>query len=252
MPAKKPKLPAAARDDVPRVSVTLTDETAWITRYDPRGKPAATYPAAVDDIANALRGAGGLTTGLIPEGMLFQTEAAGQVRVGLWISPAAHTLLVSSAQKARRLTAPLPGLVLVGQGRAWWVFAAKARPAQPGDRLYHAPLPNVHTDGGICQGDAKFPIAKAGTLLQAAAVFFESEFNNDLGDEKIAGHAGGTLAFLRGLRGEFPTDRLIDAGRTIGQVMAGNKQAEAAVEAADDDEAGYYDDDTTEPIGLAW
>jgi len=219
MKKKKQTLPAESRDDIPRVSVTLTDETAWITRYDAGGAPTITYPAAVDDIAGAFRGVGGVSTGVLPEGVLFWRDVAGQARLGLYLPPARRTITVASGRAPRRVSVPLPGLLLVGQGRQWWLHACRSRPAAETERLYRAPLPNVHDNGSICQGSARFPVAGPATLLAAAAVFFESEFNGDLAHGKIDGYDGNVTRFLAGVHGKFPAGRLVDSGQTLANAM---------------------------------
>ena len=228
------KLPPESRDDLPRVSVTLTDETCWITRYDAGGKAGATYPALVDDVANAFRGHGGLTTGLLPTGLLFLTEARGRQRLGYWVEPARRTLKIAARRgRSVRVRAWLPGLLLVGQGREYWVYAAAARPEGERDLLYHAPLPNVHGTGLICQGSVAFPKATAAAMPSAAAAFLESEFNSDLAEGKVRNHRGTLLAFLRSLRGRFPAGRLVPAGVTVGDVMTGRRGARLDYDDAD-------------------
>jgi len=217
------KLPAESRDDIPRVSVTLTDETAWITRYDPRGVPTTTYPVATDAVAGAFRGVGGVSTGVLPEGVLFWRDVAGQARLGLYLPPARRTIAVASGRGPRRITVPMPGLILVGQGRQWWLHACRARPTSEAERLYRAPLPNVHGNGDICQGSARFPVASAATLGQAAAAFFESEFNGDLAHDKITDYDGNVTKFLAGVRGRFPAGRLLESGCTLADAMSGRQ-----------------------------
>ncbi|MBE7532647.1 MAG: hypothetical protein HND44_03570 [Chloroflexi bacterium] len=47
-------------------------------------------------------------------------------------------------------------------------------------RLYHTPCPNVHTTGGICQGNTPYPICSPQTIQQALHLFMEgSLFNAD-------------------------------------------------------------------------
>jgi len=95
----------------------------------------------------------------------------------------------------------------------------RGRPQSERDRLYRAPLPNVHMDGMICQGSARFPAAAPEKMAQAAQVFFESEFNGDLSLDKVASHDGPVLAFLRRLRGRFPARELLESGLTVADAM---------------------------------
>lgn len=212
MKQHKPGLPAAAMDNVPRVTLTLTDETIWLTRHDPAGRPAATYPVSSADVGRAFAGYTS-STGLLPPDTLFAGTRAGRTRIGVWLPPARREIRYAHGSRTDRLTIPLPGLVFVGEGAKYWVWAALQRPATPQDRLYSAPLPNVHQDGGICQGSAKFPLCAPGTISAAAALFFESDFNDDLSHSR-ARHSGSLLEFLRSLsaRRQFPSGALIEAG----------------------------------------
>ena len=216
MPSKA-KLPVEALDGLPRVSVTLTDESVYLTRYDPRGKPGGTHLVRAGDVANAFN-VFGASTGLLPDGVLFWQTQYGQARVGVWMPPGWRTLIFGRG--IAPLTIPLPGLVFVGRGRDYWVFAAKARPARPADRLYLAPLPNVFGDGRVCAGSVPFPVAGAETMAPAVRLFFESEFNYDLADGRLAG-VDNAVKFLRSLAKAraFPLDKLVPHG-TIGSLIA--------------------------------
>ena len=208
---KQGGLPAEAFDRIPRVTLTLTDETIWLTRHAPNGRPAATYPVASADVGRAFAGYAS-STGLLPPDTLFAGTRSGRTRIGVWLPPARREIRYARGSRADRLTVPLPGLVFVGEGAKYWVWAALKRPATPQDRLYSAPLPNVHQDGGICQGSAKFPLCAPGTISAAAELFFESDFNDDLSRSR-ARHSGSLLEFLRSIsaRRQFPARQLIEA-----------------------------------------
>ena len=102
MPKKqKPfQLPAAAYDTVPRAQITLTDETMWLTKFDPRGAPNVTHPVAARDVARAFN-LFGQTTGLLPADCLFWTATAAQARLGICpTSPSAATPHPSTPPKS--------------------------------------------------------------------------------------------------------------------------------------------------------
>lgn len=177
-------LPAEALDALPRVALVLTDETMYLTRFNDRGRPIATYPVGANDVAGVFHGFGA-DTGLLPPDILFWQTRQGRVRIGLWLPPAVRSLSFPRGRGHHVSKVPLPGFVFVGEGSQYRIFAAPSRPMRPADRLYHAPLPNVHDNGWICQGDVPFPKASLETLPQAAALFFESHFTDHLSTDKV-------------------------------------------------------------------
>lgn len=256
-PAASPALPSEAYDSQPLVQLTFTAETIWLTRFDGQGAALATYPVGASDCATAFRGQSGLavSTGLLPADILFVMQQFGSgPRVGLWLPAGVRTIHWAAGRKDRALTLPLPGLVLVGQGLRYWVWAATARPAKESDPLYHAPLPNINSDGLICQGSVKFPKAWPDTLPAAGAAFLESQFNADLSGSRVKSQPKGLLAVLADLAKArtFPAAQLRPAGITFSQAMhPGNRGADGEATDEDDDN----DDDMgetaeTDPYGV--
>lgn len=217
------KLPAEAYDAVPAMQLTLTRESMWLTRFDRVGLPTATYPVAADAVAAAFN-VFGADTGLLPEGALFWQNRAGQARIGMWLEPAVRTIVWAAGKRDAALTIPLPGFVFVGHRTQYRIWAARRRPVTAHERLYAAPLPNVGGDGAICAGTVKFPVCDGESIGKAAKLFFESLFNYDLGQGKVRSSEN-LLTFLRKLRGqrEFPLDRLVPSGMTMGDVITGGE-----------------------------
>jgi PRTRC genetic system protein B len=212
-------LPPEALDATPRAAVVLTDESAWLARYDARGERTALYPVTAADVATAFNHRFGSSTGLLPEGVLFWQHTTGQGdRLGLWLPPARRTLRFGG--RIASLSLMLPGLVFVGCGARYWLYASPERPSAA-HRLYRAPLPNVHGhDGLICQGSVRFPKCTAATVRTAATLFFESEFNYDLLDGNLVGdNPVKTLRSLSKAR-EFPA-RLLVPSITVAQLLGG-------------------------------
>jgi PRTRC genetic system protein B len=218
------------------VTITLTDETVWLTRHDARGAPAATYPVSAGDVASAFSDFGA-STGLLPADTLFWHSERGQLRIGVWLLPCARRIIFENGRRAEHLTVPLPGLVFAGQGMQYWIFAAPERPANERAPLYHAPLSNVYPSGLICAGNVRFPKCTPGAIGQAVALFFESHFNHDLGEGKVK-RAGGLLKFLRAIQREtsFPVEELQPAHVTVSDLMAVELEKARLDERDDEDE----------------
>jgi PRTRC genetic system protein B len=202
-------LPPTAYDAVPRVRVTLTDEAAYLARFDQRGHLSGEYPIDLAQVAQAFN-VFGASTGLLDERTLFWQTRNGQTRLGVWLPPQRRTLAYTAGRGEERLTLPLPGFVFVGQGTRYGIWAAAKRPRGSFDHLCHAPLPNVHTTGLICAGNVRFPVCDIGTIHRAAELFFESDFNADLSADKVTYH-GPLYKFWKSIQRakHFPSEKLI-------------------------------------------
>ncbi len=172
-------------DTMPRVALTFTNETIYLTRFSTLGEPLATYPVRSSDVANAFKLFGASTGILSPETLFWQARNS-VLRIGIWLPPAVRALTFAQGKRAVTLQVPMPGFVFVGQDAKYSIWAATERPTKVSDRLYHAPLPNVHPNGLVCPGNVAFPRASTETIYQAAQLFWESHFNSDLSAGKIA------------------------------------------------------------------
>jgi hypothetical protein len=87
-------------------------------------------------------------------------------------------------------------------------------PSNEADLLYHAPCPNVHTHGGICQGNTPFPICSPRDIQTALTLFMEgSLFNADLSRGKCQSHPEDVRELWAELDGRkrFPLSELVPA-----------------------------------------
>lgn len=220
---KKPTLPPEAYDNRPRLSVTFTNESTYVTKFDQTGAPTVTYPVAVGDVANAFKDFGA-STGLLAPDTLWWSSENGVTEIAIWLPPVRRTILFDAGRKTHRLTLPPMGFVWVGQGTHYRIFAVQQRPTSTKKTLYHAPLPNVHDDGVVCPGDVKFPKCSADTIQAAADLFWSSHFNSDLSANKLRDGGDNLFKDLQALSGkrQFPFDRLI-AAETVGNLIAGHE-----------------------------
>ena len=135
----------------PLVRLDLYEQAIILTRFQEKG--TASYPVSVHDLAAALTDVP-VSSGLLPANTLFWQRREGQTYIGIYVPGRRWTVLVGE----RQLTVPMPPLIFTGRGNHYAVYAIKRRPRDAHCRLYHAPCPNVHSHGAICQGNAPFPI----------------------------------------------------------------------------------------------
>lgn len=238
MKRPKTKLPADAYDRTPRFTITVTDESCWLTRHDMKGRPATTYPVNLADLGAAFN-AFEASTGFMPEGVLYWQRKSQSERIAIWLPPARREIAWRSGKRVQHLDVPLPGFVFIGEGTRYWIFAASQRPASNSAVMCKAPLPNVHEDGLICAGNVEFPRCSLSTIHQAAALFFASEFNHDLSSDKITPARPHPISrndvstreeslfnFYRGLAGQkrFPMQRLQQMLRSLADALGANNQ----------------------------
>lgn len=101
-----------------------------------------------------------LGSGILPENTLWWRQGVGGAEVALWrerqVWPTA--LQVEAFKPPVRYQLPMPGLIFICRpGSPPRVFAAKKRPLSLKDKLYHAPLFNVFSDGTTCPGSHRYP-----------------------------------------------------------------------------------------------
>ncbi|GIK42422.1 MAG: hypothetical protein BroJett011_62550 [Chloroflexota bacterium] len=191
------------------------------TRFNGQGRPVETYALDPADVATALANVP-LVSGLLPRHCLFWGKANGGERLAIFVEPKVWP--VSVEREKETWYVPMPGLVFIGQGGKYTLYAVKEQYWPVADTpLYHAPCPNVWGNTGICQGNAPFPEARAATIWQAVEVFFASGFNNHLAQGKSKAHKDNILKIWRALHeanaGEYPLDDLVETGRTLAKVV---------------------------------
>lgn len=81
---------------------------------------------------------------------------------------------------ASMIEVALPGLVFMGIGQNYYLWAIKEAEFRPEAHLYAAPLPNLYQDGRICWGQNLPPAVSAQTIETAWQLFISSEFSEHL------------------------------------------------------------------------
>lgn len=209
-------IPGLEPDDLAALRLRLDCFDDFIVAVSYRdGEPGPL--AALDplDVAAALAGLN-IGTPLLPRNCLFW-QAGHQERLAIYIEPAVWVVRIPE-----RLAVPLPGLVWLGRGVEYQLYAVKDKWPGPETVLFNPPTPNV-SSGGICRGNVRFPVASAATIWAAWGLFIESEFNNHLSNQKSRKYPYGVLDAWRELDGapSYPLGDLVHAGRTLEDLRDG-------------------------------
>jgi hypothetical protein len=218
-----------------------TSGQPWSVLYLPPGKHTLNLKLPADLLRS------GLTSPNLP-----QENSFGQSDCSSQIIPKVEPVHLGFAQFGRpqqtvRLeNVPLPGLIFVGIGQEYRVWATAASGEQtpnaneadfdPQAAVYAAPLPNVHQDGRICWGEAQaqVPIAlpTAGGIGAAWRLFLASEFTDHLVSSKSQSYSvdvrHGLLAALLNRQTVYPSAELVPYRLSMGGV--GNISVATALE----------------------
>lgn len=154
---------------------------------------------------------------------------AGVVRVGhnehgdWFVYSAPGQKVVVEIEGEEPITTAIPRTVLVGIGRAYYLFAMAGKYFSASEKAYLAPFPNVHGDGKICWGVATPPEARAKVARQVWDLFFGTLFNAHLVDGKSKSEKEDVRKVLRKLAEtgarEYPVKDLVVVGNMIGTVV---------------------------------
>jgi PRTRC genetic system protein B len=160
---------------------------------------------------------------------------AGAVRWGTgsrgdWLAayrPAArYRLLFAGDGQAgeQRLTVPLPGLVFLGVGAHYYLWAIREDEFMPSAELFHAPLPNAGHTGLICFGANPHPKVAGGGFEAAWKTFVESPFSDHHRGGKSRSFPDDVMGQLLRLAGRgaktYPRADLVALGCTAEEAVA--------------------------------
>lgn len=164
------------------------------------------------------------------------------------IAPSVRSILLDDGGKkgVRRISVPLPRLLMFGIASTWYVWALREKSLLAKAEVFAAPLPNVHQNGSICFGKNKPPKASGFSIDKAWDLFITSPFNGDLAGQKSAKHKDirtGLVQLAKDKATEYPTQDLVklrNHGSTTLDVLIKSLTGES--EQADMD----YDDDDSD------
>ena len=143
----------------------------------------------IQDVAAAFTGAE-LDTDWLPPGIV----RAGYCQHGAYAVYAVPPQVVSIAlaQEGKEdlltITIPIPATLMVGIEASYYLAALGNAEFSPEAALFHAPFPNVNTNGKICWGGNSPKRAGPGCMPEAWRLFFTTPFNNHLVSGKSRKH----------------------------------------------------------------
>jgi PRTRC genetic system protein B len=131
----------------------------------------------------------------------------------LFIPASVHKIEVEGSRSSRvqSLRVPLPAFLFYGHGKEFRLWATNDLAPAPTSPIFHAPLPNVFENGGICWGDNKPPRPNASTIRAAFDLFISSPFSSHAANGKSRSHQSDVRPLLRSLHGKktFPGGELL-------------------------------------------
>ena len=144
---------ASAMSEQPSLSLNFYSFGMTLRKRD--GDVVTEYPVSPEQAASALAAKMTFTTGLLSADTLYVWQEGGTQVVAEYRKPQLTGVFLEGSEAAVRV--PLPGMVLIRvtrhQGRPdYKLYAVKRRPKTLDVPMYHAPVPNVFTSGGICWG----------------------------------------------------------------------------------------------------
>lgn len=212
----------------PQLRLDFYETAVLMSRWMADGR-VVTHPIAVADLVGACSQVH-LRSGLLPPDVLFWRQRGDQTLLGVYVAAQRWRVQVEMTSGVAltdnaALTAghiPLPPLLFVGQGTAYHIFAVRRRPLDEWEPLYAAPCPNVHSDGGICQGNTPFPVCAAESIHLALRLFLEgSAFNGHLSQGKSVREGEDVRRLWAKLDGRrrFPVGELVAMGRHLRDLL---------------------------------
>lgn len=168
------------------------------------------------DVAAAFTGAD-QDTGWIPPGVVRVGRCArGPYFVYSTPPQRRLVMLVSGPSTVQRLV-PLPRLVMLGVGSAYYLWAVVTPHFNPSATVYQAPFPNIYRNGSICWGDNRPPEALPDQARKAWDLFFDSPFNGHLVEGKSKRFPLDVRLHLSSIAGtrRFPHDDLEQTSNSL-------------------------------------
>jgi PRTRC genetic system protein B len=118
-------------------------------------------------------------TGWIDRRVLRYREATDSNAILSYLPAGVRTITVAlPGDRTETLTLPLPTLILLGEGKDYYLWAAGTSKVTRNTRLAVAPLPNIGS-GKICFGKNEVPETHPSTIGTVWKLIFDAPFNGD-------------------------------------------------------------------------
>lgn len=173
------------------------------------------------DSARAAFSTTSIDTGWIdPALQRFGTTPEGPWAVA-YHPPARRSLLMEYRRQTVKLTIPMPGLVFIGLGINYHLFAL-TEVFSPSANLCHAPFPNISNQNGwICFGSNQRMPATPPNMAIMWELIWNTRFNADWRNNRCKSEPTDVRKLLMKLqrRARFPDAELLPTGTTIQQAV---------------------------------
>ncbi len=118
------------------------------------------------------------------------------------------------------LEVPLPGLVLIGLGQKYYLWATLDETISQKSKICAAPFPNLDSSGEICFGANQKPECRLDTIESVWRLILDSPFNADRAADRCRTHPDDARKLLLTLDGKktFPKNALIKTNHTVGEL----------------------------------
>jgi PRTRC genetic system protein B len=115
-------------------------------------------------------------SGWLPEGVLRWGSGPAGIFMVKFVPPGKQRIHLGT----QTIEPPLPALLFAGVNRIYYVWALRGKTCDSSAQLFHAPFPNVYSDGRICFGNNRPPQVGEQTFNEAWQLFLTSPFNADM------------------------------------------------------------------------
>lgn len=119
-----------------------------------------------------------------------------------FISPDRKSIILVDNSQPISVTIPLPGLVFLGLGYHYYLWAVKTPKFDPQASVFNAPFPNLNASGDICFGQNRVPQCSASNIEAAWNLFLTSPFNGDAAAGKSKAHPDDVRQQLKAVAGK--------------------------------------------------
>jgi PRTRC genetic system protein B len=187
------------------------------------------YPVSAEDIAAALASNVTFNTGILNPNTICVLSEGARRTVVEYRPPQKTALWLEGLDDPLRV--PLPGLIMIrattaGRDPDYRVYAVAERPSSFDAPLYHAPLPNIYSDGRVCWGTVAKPTPEhliGNDLAEDWAQLLGTHFGSHSVHGKCRSHEHDIRRLYLDLEKRrarvYPKKELVPAKRTLGSVL---------------------------------